>query len=193
MFNLSEILETKYEAEVLSFFLLAPPRAFYIEEISKRLEIPLIRLEEILEKMVENGQMKVFSKKSKKYYSLRADYTPFPQLKQALIKNKLNYQDELYTAVPKIGTISGCFLSGIFCSRPELPVDILIVGKVNEAKLNEFLEACEKLMGQELNYSVMTEEEFIVRRDTFDKFIKDIFDYPHLTVIDTVPKRIKQK
>jgi hypothetical protein len=46
-------------------------------------------------------------------------------------------------------------------------------------------------MGQELNYSIMSEEEFINRRDTFDRFIKDIFDYPHLVILDKIrkPKR----
>ena len=45
------------------------------------------------------------------------------------------------------------------------------------------------MMGQEINYSIMTEKEFLLRRDTFDRFIKDIFDYPHLTIVDSLPKK----
>jgi hypothetical protein len=43
-------------------------------------------------------------------------------------------------------------------------------------------------MGQEINYSIMSEGEFKQRRDTFDKFIKDIFDYKHIVVSDNLKK-----
>lgn len=39
-------------------------------------------------------------------------------------------------------------------------------------------------MGIELNYSIMTPDEFILRRGTFDRFLRDIFDYRHIVVID---------
>jgi len=39
----------------------------------------------------------------------------------------------------------------------------------------------------------MTVEEFLLRRDTFDKFIKDVFDYPHLTVVDELTKKSLEK
>jgi hypothetical protein len=63
------------------------------------------------------------------------------------------------------------------------------VGKINLSKLSDFLKAAEKMMGQEINYSVMTVEEFLQRRDTFDKFIKDVFDYRHLVVTDELSKK----
>jgi hypothetical protein len=37
----------------------------------------------------------------------------------------------------------------------------------------------------------MTPEEFELRRDTFDKFIRDIFDYRHLVVVDELKKTAK--
>jgi hypothetical protein len=75
--------------------------------------------------------------------------------------------------------------------HPELPVDLLLVGKINLNKLADFLKAVEKMMQQEINYSVMSVDEFVQRRNTFDKFIKDIFDYPHLVVVDTLQKKKK--
>jgi hypothetical protein len=55
-------------------------------------------------------------------------------------------------------------------------------------KLEEFLANAKKMMGQDINYSIMTQDEFIQRRDTFDRFIRDIFDYPYLAVMDSVTK-----
>jgi hypothetical protein len=44
------------------------------------------------------------------------------------------------------------------------------------------------MMDQEINYSIMTEQEFKERKGTFDRFIKDIFDYKHLVVCDNLKK-----
>ena len=81
------------------------------------------------------------------------------------------------------------FLSGIFCGQPGLPVDLLLVGRVNLNKLSDFLHSAEKMMGQEINYSVMTVDEFLLRRDTFDKFIKEILDYPRWVVVDELKNK----
>ena len=188
MLNLEALIESKYEPEVYSFFLLAPPRAFYADEVATRLGFPKGKVEEVLLKMVEAGQMKLYTKKTKKYFLLKPDFKPFPELKQALLKDKLVYTDELFEAAPKLTGVKACFLSGLFTGKPELPVDILFVGKANPEQLTKFLAAVEKMMGQEVNYSIMPEEEFWVRRDTFDRFIKDIFDYPHLVVFDMLKK-----
>ena len=110
-------------------------------------------------------------------------------MKDYWLKAGPKYQDELFSAIKKLGTIKAAFLSGVFCAQPTLPVDLLLVGKVNLKKLSDFLKATEDLMGQEINYSVMSVDEFLLRRNTFDKFIKDIFDYQHLVVVDELSKK----
>ena len=44
-------------------------------------------------------------------------------------------------AIRRLGDIRAAFLSGIFCGHATLPVDILLVGKVNLNRLADFLEA----------------------------------------------------
>lgn len=114
-----------------------------------------------------------------------------PEIKASLLKNGVKYQDELFSAIKKLGVVRAAFLSGLFTGYPNLPVDLLLVGKINLQKLSDFLKAVETLMDQEINYSVMSEDEFILRRDTFDKFIKDIFDYRHLVIVDEITKAKK--
>ncbi len=136
--------------------------------------------------------MKSFSKKGKKYYLINSKYKLLPELKSYSLKAGLKYQDELFLAVRRLGEIKAAFLSGIFCGHTNLPVDILLVGRVNLRKLSDFLKSLHKLMGQEINYSIMSVPEYLQRRDTFDRFIKDIFDYRHLTVVDTLAAKKKR-
>ncbi len=188
---LEDIIDSKSDSAVLSLFLAAPARSFSILEISKRLHLPYMKAAHSLGKLALAGVLKAFSKKSKRYYIINYRYKLLPEIQKHWKKSGSKYQDELFLAIRRLGKIKAAFLSGLFCGHSGLPVDLLLVGKVNLKKLSEFLKSAEKLMGQEINYSIMSEQEFILRRNTFDKFIKDIFDYSHLTVIDTLAGKKK--
>ncbi len=190
---LEDIVDSKIDSGTLSFFLSAPERAFSVLEVSKRLDMPNLKTAHSLNKLVVLGPIKTFSKKGKKYYMLNSKYRLLEQMRLFWEKSGIKYQDELFSAIKRLGEVSAAFLSGIFSGHPNLPVDLLIVGKVNLNKLSDFLKAAEQLMGQEINYSIMTEDEFLLRRNTFDKFIKDIFDYPHLVVTDELKSNKKTK
>ncbi|MBL8030319.1 MAG: hypothetical protein JNN11_03660 [Candidatus Doudnabacteria bacterium] len=185
---LEEILNSKADASVLSFFLTAPERSFSPFEISKRLKLSYLKTTHTLNKLVLHGQLKSFSKKGKKYYLVNPRYKLLPLIRDYLLKNGSRYQDELFSAIKNLGEVRAAFLSGLFVGEPGLPVDLLLVGKVKAEKLEDFLKRLETLMGQEINYSLMSEAEFKTRRNTFDKFIKDIFDYRHLVVCDSITK-----
>jgi hypothetical protein len=186
---LEQIIDSKTDSAILSFFLVAPQRSFSVLEVSKRLRIPYLKAVHSLNKLVDHGQLKSFTKKSKKYYLINNRYKLMPEIKKFMLKEAPVYHDELLGAIKKLGDIKAAFLSGLFCGYANLPVDLLLVGRVNLKKMDEFLKAAEKLMGQEINYSIMTPEEFTLRRDTFDKFIRDIFDYRHLVVVDQLAKK----
>lgn len=190
---LQDIVDSKVDSAVLSFFLAAPDRSFSVLEVSKRLSLTYLKTAHSLSALVSAGPLKSFTKKGKKYYLLNQKYKLLSEMKNYWLKEGPKYQDELFTAIKKLGDVKAAFLSGIFCGYQTLPVDLLLVGKINLKKLSEFLKHVEKLMGQEINYSIMSVEEFLLRRNTFDKFIKDIFDYNHLVVLDNLTKKKTKK
>jgi hypothetical protein len=185
---LKELIDSKIESLILAFFLAAPGRAFSVIEISRRLNIPHLKAAHALGRIAVAGPIVSFSKRGKKYFMLNKRYHLLPEIKNILLKKFPKYQDELFSAIKKVGDIKAAFLSGIFTGQSNLAVDILLVGKINLKKLDSFLRSAEKMVGQEINYSLMTPKEFQLRRDTFDRFIRDIFDYPHLVVCDSLKK-----
>jgi hypothetical protein len=186
---LEEIIDSKTDSGVLSFFLAMPERSFSVLEVSRRLGVPYLKAAHSLAKLAGAGLLTGFVKKTKKYYYIHSHYKLLPEIKNFWVKNGQKGKDELFSAIRSLGDVRAAFLSGIFTGYPNLPVDVLLVGKINLRKLSDFLKAAEKMMGQEINYSVMSVEEFLQRRDTFDKFIKDVFDYRHLVVVDGLPKK----
>lgn len=184
--NLEELLESRPESTLLGFLLAAPPRSFSLFELGRRLHMPERAVLAKAAQLLKHGYVKCFSKGGTTYLILNEKNALFPQVRAALIKDVKPYEDELFSAIKKLGNVEAAFLSGLFVAQPKLPVDILLVGKVSAQHLEDFLANCQHMMKQEINYTVMSPQEFRERRNTFDRFIKDIFDYPHLIVVDKI-------
>ena len=81
------------------------------------------------------------------------------------------------------GQIKLIVVSGIFLDNPDSRVDILIVGdKLKKPIIEGVLRRLEAELGKELIYAVMETPDFEYRFGIYDKFIRDILDYPHLVV-----------
>jgi DNA-binding MarR family transcriptional regulator len=183
---LEPIIASNSQSAVLALLLAAPERSFTSKEIGSRLRLSEPVVTNSLNNFRKQNIVTSFTKGSQRYYLLNTKNKEVMDLRTAFLKQNRKYEDELFSAIKKLGQVQAAFLSGIFTGQPQLPVDILLVGKINLSKLDKFLTASRKLMGQDINYSIMSAEEFRLRRNTFDRFIKDIFDYRHLAVIDTV-------
>ena len=94
------------------------------------------------------------------------------------------HQDQLVATLKRIRGLRTAVLSGLFTAQPQLECDVLLVGKISQNSLEKFSRGAEKLMGQEINYAVMDPQEYEYRRNTFDRFTKDIFENEHLVLID---------
>jgi hypothetical protein len=191
MMTHSDILDSKHGSELLAFLLLAPARSYSAKELAKRLHISEKTMVATLRKFVQDSMVKQFNRDRAKLYIINQRHKLLPEIKASLVKNQKRYEDELFTAIGKLGDVRAAFLSGAFTGQPQLPVDLLIVGKVSLTKLDNFLKQCKAMLGIDINYSIMTVDEYQLRSNTFDRFIKDIFDYPHLEVIDKITKRKK--
>lgn len=186
------LLDNTPEADIISFLLFALPRTFSARELGVRLNLRPNKLLDSLERLVESGQLLMCSRGSINYYKLNQKHKFYPEVKAAITsKSSKAYEDELVTAIKKLG-VDGAYLSGLFVGKPELAVDMLLIGDLKPSRLEQFIVACEHMMGQEINYCVMKEKEFITRQNTFDRFIKDIFDYANIPVVEFVPKKKKR-
>ena len=184
----ADILDSDHGSELLAFLLLAPARSYSSKELAGRLHITEKTLSPLLKEFLDDSLIKQLVRDGAKLYIINQRHKLLPEIRASLVKNQNPYEDELFVAIAKLGEVKAAFLSGALTGNPELPVDMLIVGKVNLSKLDTFLKLSKSVLGFDMNYSVMTPDEFQLRRDTFDRFIKDIFDYPHLVVVDKLTK-----
>lgn len=65
--------------------------------------------------------------------------------------------------------------------------DLLIVGdSLNERKLSRALKNIESESGREITYAQFSVPEFKYRFDVYDRLVRDVIDYPHTILLDTL-------
>ncbi len=182
--QLNQILESKVKINIVSFFLANPERSFFSGELEKRLGSK--SLPPHLNSLIKMDLLKTFSKKGKRYYIVNSKNDFWSKLRSAVSKILKKYEDELVKAVKKLPGVKVAVLSGLFAAQPDRECDLLLVGKIPQSNLDNFIRGAEKIAGQELNYALFTSEEYQYRKSIFDRFMKDIFEYPHIVIIEKI-------
>ena len=84
-----------------------------------------------------------------------------------------------------MGQIKLLIIAGIFLDEPDSRADILIVGdKLKRTLIENLLRRLEAELGKELTYGILETAEFEYRYGIYDKFIRDVIDYPHQIVVN---------
>ena len=140
---LADIIDSKTDSAVLSFFLVAPPRSFSLSEVSKRLRIKAVKTARALGRISALGPITSFSKKGKKYYILNSRYKLLPEIKKTFNKNGLKYKDELFFAIKGLGNVKAAFLSGVFCGfHHRTPQEAVIQGVLEDGIEKNWCKTC---------------------------------------------------
>lgn len=96
-------------------------------------------------------------------------------------------KQELADRLRRVGRVKLVALSGIFLKRGDSRIDMLIVGdNLKKGQLDRMLRLIESEVGKELSYTILETSDFKYRLGMNDKFIRDVFDYPHEIVIDKI-------
>jgi hypothetical protein len=124
--------------------------------------------------------------KKKKYTGYSLDHTfPFLGSLRGLVTEIAMGKEDIAVRFKGCGHFKLIIVAGIFIDEPTSRVDVLIVGdKLKRAAIERELKKLEAEVGRELTYSIMESSEFEYRFGVYDKFVRDIVDYPHLVVLN---------
>lgn len=187
----------------MRLFYLNAEEVFDAREICERTKMPArkVRYEiNLLKKIgfVANGtkEILVFTskkgrarKKKIKGWTINPQFSFLRPLKALLLNAAPVPNDQMLRRLKSAGTLKLVVLTGFFLNGKEGSqngkVDVLVVGdNLKKTKIDSVMRFVESKVGKELNYAILTSKEFQYRMGMYDKFIRDIFDYPHEKLID---------
>lgn len=102
-------------------------------------------------------------------------------LKTELVTRKLELTDRFTTA----GKIKLLLIAGVFIQDNDSRADLVLVGdRLRRGAIERAVKAMEAEIGRELNYAIFETGDFLYRMEAYDKFIRDLLDYPHEKIIN---------
>ena len=183
---LEDIIISRVRVKILTLFLSHPGVIFHVRDIVRRVseEINAVRRE--LAHMDKAGMVTKEQRANRLFYGFRKDYPLYYELMELIGKTSGLGWDILKNKT-KLGKIKFAMLSGRYtrglARRSQTDVDILVVGNVVLPELSQLVKAEEVRREKELNYTVMTEEEFAFRKRRRDPFVLSILQGSRVMII----------
>ena len=181
----SDLITSKSRVKLLNVFLSSPGEMFHVRELVRRTtdEINAVRRE--LSYLEKKGILEREPRANRVYYSLSKTYPFYFDLLKIGSKN-IGLGSQILKNRVKLGRIKYAMFSGKFLRKmKEHPdeVDLLVVGNVVLPELALLVREEEKRLSTEINYTVMTEDEFDFRKKKRDPFIIDILSGSRVMLI----------
>jgi len=188
---MSEVLESlfgsKERASLLRFFLQNPDQEYTYAEIVRRnmlrgsvkAEVEKLKKIKFITRHVHKGKIS---------YVLNQEFSFYPELKNLISKSNIYPQCRSIANVSKIGNIKLAAISGVFINYQKGKADMIIVGDdIRRAKLKNLMASLEAEIGKEIDFVLMSGEEFKYRLNMLDKFILEFLEGPHEELINKIP------
>jgi predicted transcriptional regulator len=178
---LNKLFGSECRVKILKIFLLNPEKKYYTRQLARELDLQVNAVRRELDNLSKIGIIKAednqnsSNKRAKKYYYCLTDFLIFNELKSVFSKSQLFSSQDFIDKLQKLYTPKFLMLNGFFVGDNLAPIDLLIVGRINKTKLIELINSLEKEVSREINYTIMTETEFIYRLQIVDRFLNDLF------------------
>ncbi len=170
---LEHIITSKTKRKLLKLFVLHPERSFYIREIERLIQEPVAAVRRELGYLEEAGFLKSRHEGNLKYFEVNTDSPIYSELKR-IIYSTIGFGDYLREKLHDFDSIDLAFIYGSVARNEEntqSDIDLLIVGAVGDRSFHQTISALEMETGREINYSLMTKEEFEDRLKKKDVFL----------------------
>lgn len=182
---LSDFITSKSRIKLITVFLTYPDEMFHVRELVRRTgdEINAVRRE--LAFLEGKGVFEKEKRANRVYYYLSKTYAFYYDLIR-LSGKMTGLGADILKNKAKLGKIkyamfSGKFIKGI--KKDPEDVDFIVIGDVVIPELALLVRNEEARRGVEINYTVMTEEEFDFRKSRHDPFLEKILSGSRVMLI----------
>lgn len=182
---LQHLIISRVRVKILTLFLTNPGSMFHVREIVRQTQEEINAVRRELSHMEKFGILSKEPRANRLYYTFRKDYPLYYELLGLITKTTYLGGDILKNRA-KLGKIKFAMIAGGYArgvARDKNKVDLLVVGTVVLPELAQLVRAEETRKGKEINYTVMTEEEFEFRIRRKDPFILEVVSGSRIMIV----------
>ncbi len=194
---LEQLFGSQTRVKLLHIFLINPDEQYFVRELTRDLESQINAVRRELQNLEEIGIINEVevkegdSKQNRKFYKADTKFVLYSELKSILQKSQFLLEKKFAKSLQKIGKVYYLALTGLFVGNKNVPIDMLVVGKLNKKKFEKLLKNFEKYFRREINYTLLDKDEFEYRRSVADRFLYSILDSEKIVMIDEIMNTLK--
>lgn len=218
---LEQLFGSKTRTKLLKLFFMNPDEAFFIRELTRKIDTQINSVRRELTNLTDCGLLvvlpdeevkemlkaapkkelldteedekeKASDKQQKKFYRVNTDFVLFNEIRALFMKSPLLVEHEIIDEIKQSGQIEYACLTGYFVDEDRAPTDLLIIGEINTTRIAKLIERIQTELEREINYTVMSVEEYKLRKSVTDRFLFSIFEAKKKVVVDNMtPKLVR--
>lgn len=195
MATLKDFMMSRVRVRLIELFYSQPQEMFYVRQITREVDEEINAVRRELDRMSKNGIIRGEQRGNRLYYSLNPNYYYYQEL-LSLVSKSTGLGRKITKVRSKLGKIKFVMFTGKFAkhlARAHDDVDLLIVGEVVLPEITVLIQAEEKLRGREINYTVLTAEEFEFRKQRRDPFIVDLLSGSRIMIVGDEEELLARK
>jgi len=183
---LEDIIISRVRVKILTLFLSHPGTIFHVRDIVRKVDEEINAVRRELAHMERAGMVSKEQRANRLFYSFRKDYPLYFEL-LGLVGKTSGLGADILKSRAKLGKLKFVMISGRYVrgkdNAPQTDVDLLVVGNVVLPELSQIIKTEEARRGREINYTVMTEEEFSFRKTRRDPFVLSVIGGSRIMIV----------
>lgn len=179
------IIGSKSRVKLLTLFLLNPGKRFYVREVERLTGENINSIRRELQNLEAIGLLKSEREGNLRYYSVDQEMSIYSELRDIFLKTE-GAAELLGQGITSLEDIQAAFIYGSFArgeAGPSSDIDIIVIGTVDEDALIMTVRETEKRLKREINYVLLTPEEFRSRKRKKDPFITNVLKEERIMLV----------
>lgn len=183
---------SKTRVKLLHLFLNNPGKAFYVREITRLIDEQINSVRRELSNMLDIGIITSSNADNKLYYEVNQRYSYYVPFRAIFADEEMQSDSSRSTqglvwpeSIKELPNLRLAIAAGVLVKGSSSSVDLLLVGETASQKVKNAVKEIEQSEGRELNYTVISYDEFYYRLSVRDKFITQILNGKHAVLVDT--------
>ena len=195
---IEQLFGSKTRVKLLQLFFSNPNRSFYVREITRRIDEQINSVRRELANLLRIGIISSDNKDNNRlYYEVNQKFEHYKALASIFGSGTISSKDldkknsvDDDGDISKVGNIELAVLTGQFTRESGVNADLVVVGDVNQAKINRFVSDLEAKENKEVRFVVMTPKEYMYREEINDRFLASLVKAKKQVLVDK-KKRFK--
>ncbi|MBI1834056.1 MAG: winged helix-turn-helix transcriptional regulator [Candidatus Andersenbacteria bacterium] len=190
-FPLEKIFGSRTRVKIITLFTTGVKRPYFVREIARIVGERLNAVRRELTILQNVGMLDTYDERRRKYYTVKEDFILYSELGSIMQKAGPGIQDVLFNHLENVGDVHYAAVSGYFTAAKSAPTDLLVVGAIEDNKLQQFANRIEQQINREISYTPMTVNEYQYRLNFSDVFLRQFFGGAYKELINKLPQQLQ--